>query len=171
MTFSVRPTTRHDIAALPAIEHAAGQRFTQIPELAWLAAGPVISVGQHQQAASAGMSWVVLAGDCPVGFLLAEAQDASLFIVEISLHRAWQGQGLGRRLIDFVATVAKERGFTSLTLTTFRQVSWNAPWYARMGFEILPEAALTAALRQKRQEESAHGLAYESRCAMRLMLD
>ena len=117
------------------------------------------------------MSWVVLAGDCPVGFLLAEAQDDSLFITEISLHLAWQGQGLGRRLIDFVATVAKERGFTSLTLTTFRQVSWNAPWYAQMGFEILPEAALTAALRQKRQEESAHGLAYESRCAMRLMLD
>ncbi|WP_281549065.1 GNAT family N-acetyltransferase [Kluyvera cryocrescens] len=171
MTFSCRPTTQFDIAALPAIERAAGQRFAQIPELAWLAAGPVISVDQHQQAASAGMSWVVLAGDCPVGFLLAEAQDASLFIVEISLHRAWQGQGLGRRLIDFVATVAKERGFTSLTLTTFRQVSWNAPWYARMGFEILPEAALTAALRQKRQEESAHGLAYESRCAMRLMLD
>ena len=171
MTFSCRPTTQFDFAALPAIERAAGQRFAQIPELAWLAEGPVISVDQHQQAASAGMSWVVLAGDCPVGFLLAEAQDDSLFITEISLHLAWQGQGLGRRLIDFVAAVARERGFISLTLTTFRQVSWNAPWYARMGFEILPEAALTAALRQKRQEESAHGLAYESRCAMRLMLD
>lgn len=171
MTFSCRPTTQFDIAALPAIERAAGQRFAQIPELAWLAEGPVISVDQHQQAASDGLSWVVLAGDCPVGFLLAEAQDDSLFITEISLHLACQGQGLGRRLIDFVAAVARERGFTSLTLTTFRQVSWNAPWYARMGFEILPEAALTAALRQKRQEESAHGLAYESRCAMRLMLD
>ena len=113
----------------------------------------------------------MLAGDCPVGFLLAEAQDDSLFITEISLHLAWQGQGLGRRLIDFVAAVARERGFISLTLTTFRDVAWNAPWYARMGFEILPEATLDAALRQKRNLETAHGFAYESRCAMRLMLD
>lgn len=171
MIFSCRPTSQLDIAALPAIERAAGQRFAQIPELTWLADGPVISVDQHQQAAADGLSWIVQAGDCPVGFLLAEAQGESLFIIEISLHMAWQGQGLGRRLIDFVAAVARERGFTSLTLTTFREVPWNAPWYARIGFEILPEATLDAALRQKRQEESAHGLAYESRCAMRLMLD
>ena len=171
MIFSCRPTSQLDVAALPAIERAAGQRFAQIPELAWLAEGPVISVDQHQQAASDGLSWVVLAGDCPVGFLLAEAQDDSLFITEISLHLAWQGQGLGRRLLAFVVKEARERGFISLTLTTFRDVAWNAPWYARMGFEILPEATLGAALRQKRNLETAHGFAYESRCAMRLMLD
>ena len=171
MIFSCRPTSQLDVAALPAIERAAGQRFAQIPELAWLAEGPVISVDQHQQAASDGLSWVVLAGDCPVGFLLAEAQDDSLFITEISLHLAWQGQGLGRRLLAFVVKEARERGFISLTLTTFRDVAWNAPWYARLGFEILPEATLDAALRQKRNLETAHGFAYESRCAMRLMLD
>jgi N-acetylglutamate synthase-like GNAT family acetyltransferase len=46
----------------------------------------------------------------------------------------------------------------------------NAPWYARMGFEMLPETSLNAALRQKLAQEVAHGMAYESRCAMRLML-
>lgn len=93
-----------------------------------------------------------------------------LFIVELSVHQASQGIGLGRRLLSDVAVEAKARSFTSLTLTTFRDVPWNAPWYARMGFEMLPETSLNAALRQKLAQEVAHGMAYESRCAMRLML-
>ncbi|MFS3513794.1 GNAT family N-acetyltransferase, partial [Citrobacter braakii] len=36
--------------------------------------------------------------------------------------------------------------------------------------EMLPETSLNAALRQKLAQEVAHGMAYESRCAMRLML-
>ena len=35
--FTLRPTRIDDVAALPAIERAAGQRFRDVPELAWLA--------------------------------------------------------------------------------------------------------------------------------------
>ena len=171
MNITLRATTLADTAALPAIERSAGQRFLQIPELAWIADDQIISAAQHQAFAATGLSWLAQADEHPVGFLVAETLDSSLFIAELSLHQEWQGKGIDRRLICYVAEQACEKGYTSLTLTTFRNVPWNAPWYAQMGFEILPEAALTAALRQKRQEESAHGLAYESRCAMRLMLD
>lgn len=170
MTFTFRATTAADTAKLPAIERAAGQRFRQLAELAWIADAPVISVAEHQRYAANAMSWLALADALPVGFVLAEALDDSLFIAEISLHTAWQGQGLGRQLLAYVIEQARERGFSSLSLTTFCDVAWNAPWYARMGFEILPEASLSQALRQKREAETAHGLAYESRCAMRLML-
>lgn len=166
----VRPTTAADIAALPDIERAAGQCFRQIPELSWLAQGPVISARCHQHYLQQEMSWVVEHSGQPRGFLLAEAQDSTLFIVELSVHQASQGIGLGRRLLSDVAVEAKARSFTSLTLTTFRDVPWNAPWYARMGFEMLPETSLNDALRQKLAQEVAHGMAYESRCAMRLML-
>ncbi|MKW16615.1 GNAT family N-acetyltransferase, partial [Salmonella enterica subsp. enterica] len=47
-------------------------------------------------------------------------------------------------------------------------VPWNAPFYRRLGFEMM--TTLTPELRQKREEETAHGLAYGSRCAMRLPL-
>ena len=103
-----------------------------------------------------------------MGFILAEAQPSSLFIVELSVHLDWQGRGLGRRLINRVAEHARPLGLTSLTLTTFRDVPWNAPFYRRLGFEML--TTLTPELRQKREEETAHGLAYGSRCAMRLPL-
>ncbi|HFE3556699.1 TPA: GNAT family N-acetyltransferase [Enterobacter hormaechei] len=168
MNMTIRPTTRDDVTALPAIERAAGQRFRDVPELAWLADGEAISVEDHLGYAARGSSWLALADDRPVGFILTEAHSSSLFIVELSVHQDWQGRGLGRQLIARAAAHARSLGLNSLTLTTFRDVPWNAPFYARLGFEMM--TTLTPELRQKREEEAAHGLAYGSRCAMRLPL-
>ncbi|HDT6534852.1 TPA: GNAT family N-acetyltransferase [Enterobacter cloacae] len=168
LNITVRPTRPGDVTALPAIERAAGQRFRDYPELAWLAEGKVISAEQHLGYAERGLSWLALANDQPVGFILAETHVSSLFIVELSVHLDWQGKGIGRRLIACVADQARKRGLASLTLTTFRDVPWNAPFYARLGFEMI--TTLTPELREKREEETAHGLAYDARCAMRLPL-
>ena len=168
MKITFRPTTAHDVASLPAIERAAGQRFRAWPELAWLADGDVISVEQHRDYVEQGLSWLALANDQPVGFILAEAHSSSLFIVELSVDLDWQGKGIGRQLIARAADHARTLGLASLTLTTFRDVPWNAPFYAKLGFEYVTE--LTPELREKREEEAAHGLAYNSRCAMRLPL-
>ncbi|MBL5943844.1 GNAT family N-acetyltransferase [Enterobacter asburiae] len=168
MNIRIRPTIPHDINALPAIERAAGERFRESPDLARLADGEVISAEQHLEYAERGLSWLALANDKPVGFILAEAHPSSLFIVELSVDLEWQGKGIGRQLIACVADHARKRGLTALTLTTFRDVPWNAPFYARLGFEKM--TTLTPELRQKREEETAHGFAYETRCAMRLPL-
>ena len=168
LNITVRPTRPGDVTALPAIERAAGERFRDYPELAWLAEGDVISAEQHLDYAERGLSWLALANDQPVGFILAELHASSLFIVELSVHLDWQGKGIGRRLIACVADHARKRGLASLTLTTFRDVPWNAPFYARLGFEMI--TTLTPELREKREEETAHGLAYDARCAMRLPL-
>ncbi|MGK8541520.1 GNAT family N-acetyltransferase [Enterobacter cloacae] len=168
LNITVRPTRPGDVTALPAIERAAGERFRDYPELAWLAEGDVISAEQHLDYAERGLSWLALANDQPVGFILAELHVSSLFIVELSVHLDWQGKGIGRRLIACVADQARKRGLASLTLTTFRDVPWNAPFYARLGFEMI--TTLTPELREKREEETAHGLAYDARCAMRLPL-
>lgn len=168
LNITVRPTRPGDVTALPAIERAAGERFRDYPELAWLAEGEVISAEQHLDYAERGLSWLALANDQPVGFILAETHVSSLFIVELSVHLDWQGKGIGRRLIACVADQARKRGLASLTLTTFRDVPWNAPFYARLGFEMI--TTLTPELREKREEETAHGLAYDARCAMRLPL-
>ncbi|EMG9277540.1 GNAT family N-acetyltransferase [Enterobacter cloacae] len=168
LNITVRPTRPGDVTALPAIERAAGERFRDYPELAWLAEGDVISAEQHLDYAERGLSWLALANDQPVGFILAELHVSSLFIVELSVHLDWQGKGIGRRLIACVADQARKRGLASLTLTTFRDVPWNAPFYARLGFEMI--TTLTPELREKREEETAHGLAHDARCAMRLPL-
>lgn len=171
MHIIVRSSLPADAAALPAIERSAGQRFLAVPALAWIADDHIVSAELHREYAAKGMSWLALADNRPVGFLLGEAMGSSLYIAEFSLHLAWQGKGIGRQLIDTVALWAREQGFTSLTLTTFRHVAWNAPLYQHLGFEILEDEALPGALRQKREEETAHGIPFESRCAMRLVLN
>lgn len=170
MMIHCRATTLSDAAALPAIERSAGRRFLDAPELAWIADDAIVTEAQHRTFVEAGMSWLALIDERPVAFLLGEAQGDSLYIAELSVHLDWQGKGIGRHLINVVAQWARERNYRSMTLTTFRHVAWNAPLYVRLGFEILDDMSLPAALRQKREEEAAHGIAYDSRCAMRLRL-
>ena len=167
---TLAPTTRDDIDALPDIERAAARRFATLPALAWIADGPVQDRHQHRACADAGESWVARHNAQPVGFILTRPMDAALFILELSVHPDWQGKGIGRALINTAAESARHRGFHALTLTTFLQVPWNAPFYRSLGFEILEDVALTPELRERREVETAHGLAWASRCAMRLML-
>ena len=78
LNITVRPTRCDEVFALPAIERAAGERFRESPDLAWLADGEVISAEQHLEYAERGLSWLALANDQPVGFILAEAHPSSL---------------------------------------------------------------------------------------------
>lgn len=167
---TLAPTARDDIDALPDVERAAARRFATRPELAWIADAPVQDRHQHRACADAGQSWVARDGDQPVGFILTLPMDTSLFILELSVHPDWQGNGIGTALLSTVAEAARARGHQALTLTTFLQVPWNAPFYAGLGFELLEDAALTPELREKREAETAHGLAWTSRCAMRLLI-
>jgi hypothetical protein len=54
-----------------------------------------------------------------------------------------------------------------VTLTTFRDIPWNAPFYARLGFHELTDCELTPALQARVVEEAAHGLPTEMRVVMR----
>ena len=79
-------------------------------------------------------------------------------------------QGLGRRLIAIVADWARARGATALTLTTFDDVPWNGPYYARLGFRTLDLATLSPGLQAVRQSEAEAGLPMAHRICMQLDL-
>jgi hypothetical protein len=69
---------------------------------------------------------------------------------------------LVRAVCDWAATQS-----LPVTLTTFRDIPWNAPFYARLGFRELQAEELTPALRARVAEEAAHGLPASLRLAMR----
>ncbi|MBB1198926.1 N-acetyltransferase [Enterobacteriaceae bacterium 89] len=166
-----RPTLPEDSLKLPAIEHSAAQAFLTLADFAWLAQESGIGSEQHQHYIAQNNSWVAVAGNQPVGFILAETLEDSLFIVELSVANEWQNQGIGRRLLALTASAAEQRGLSALMLTTFRTVPWNAPFYQRNGFRMLEDAQLTPGLWQKLESEAAHGLRLETRCAMRRELN
>ena len=63
------------------------------------------------------------------------------------------------------------RGLAAQTLTTFRDVAWNGPYYARLGFTVVPAEALTPGLRELRAAETARGLDRWPRVVMSRPLD
>lgn len=108
--------------------------------------------------------------DVPVGFAYTHTVDDCPHIQELAVLRAWQRRGIGARLIEAIARAARQAGAEAVTLTTFGDVPWNGPYYARLGFRTLSEDELSAALREILAEEKALGLDVTRRIAMRLDL-
>jgi ribosomal protein S18 acetylase RimI-like enzyme len=168
MTLSLRRAQFIDASALPAVERSAAALFRNDPELAWLADAPVTSVEQHQHDIRCALVWLAEAANGSiVGFLSAHIFDTELHIQEVSVSSGFQGQGLGRRLLQTALEHARHSGLTALTLTTFRELPWNELFYRRFGFQTLPFSSLDQRLKAVLEAEIAHGLPGARRCAMR----
>ncbi|MEV3968531.1 GNAT family N-acetyltransferase [Streptomyces sp. NPDC050698] len=166
----IRPATRADLPVLQDIERAAGAPFHDLgmPEIAG-DEPPALDVLERYR--RAGRCWVAVDdGDRPAGYLVADPVDGALHIEQVSVHPRAARRGVGRALLVHAAGHAREEGLTALTLTTFTDVPWNAPYYARLGFCPLAEAALTPGLREIRATEAAHGLDRWPRVCMRAPL-
>ena len=82
-----------------------------------------------------GLLWVAAAGnDDPVGHLTAAEGPNGLLIAQIDVLPAYQGRGFGRALIAAAEEEARRRGLPFIWLRTFRDIPWNAPFYAKLGF-------------------------------------
>jgi ribosomal protein S18 acetylase RimI-like enzyme len=115
-----------------------------------------------------GLVWVAEAGGQLVGFGACEAFADALHLWELAVRHEAQGRGVGRHLIDAAADEARRRELPAMTLSTFRNIPWNAPYYARLGFRMLADHELNDRLIAVLAKETANGLT--ERCAMRLDL-
>ena len=123
------------------------------------------------RSAKAGRLWVACVEDKPVGFALVEIlPNGSAQLEELSVDPAYGRRGIGTALVQHVEQAMAARGHATLTLSTFRAIPWNAPWYERLGYRILTDAQLTPALRTVRQHEAELGLAPAGRVLMRKVL-
>ena len=77
------------------------------------------------------------------------------------------GRGIGRSLMHTVEEWASRCGYRSVTLTTFRDVSWNASYYTKLGYRVLTPARISPGLaRVIKHEATLPGLAEAPRVAM-----
>ena len=129
-----------DLPLLGAIEISAAQRFIGTP-MAFVAGFAPSPRDALVAAMAADSLWVAVADDdVPLGFLFGEAVDGWFHIVELSVGLAAQGRGHGAALVASVTPAAPGLGYDRLSLTTDRDISFNGPWYRRLGFvEIGPE--------------------------------
>ena len=103
----------------------------------------------------------------PVGFALVELLDDAAHLEEIDVHPDHGRRGLGAALVDAVCGWARDAGLPAVTLTTFRDVPWNGPFYARLGFREVAAGRMGPELADLVHEEAEQGLSPERRIAMR----
>lgn len=169
--YTIRKAFIADASAFAAIETSACERFRAIADLAWIADEQPTALEDHLALIDTGTVWVAVDGAGSIcGFLLAERCGDELHICEFAVKRPRQGQGVGTTLMRAAIDDARVTGMKALTLTTFRGLSWNEPFYHHLGFATLEAVALDDRLRTVFAREVSIGLPMERRCAMRLIL-
>lgn len=167
MTVIIRPATPADAAKLQEIERLAGERFREVG-LTWVAEDEPPSLETLATYANAGRCWIADDNGTPCGYLLVNEVDEYAHIEQVSVRPDYQGQGIGRALINQAEAWAIDNGRVALTLTTFTDVPWNRPLYEHLGFRVLSADELGPGLTFIRdQEEAAHGLDPATRVVMR----
>jgi GNAT superfamily N-acetyltransferase len=156
-----------DVKWLPAIELAAARLLAgHAPESVL---NETTSLEELTAAQRDCRLWVALSDDdAPVGFAHVEILETGVaHLEEIDVHPEHGRRGLGTRLVLAICAWALTAGYRSVTLSTFRDVPWNMPFYAQLGFEVVPEDDLSAALRAVVRDETGRGLDPTSRVVMR----
>lgn len=164
LTMAVRPARVTDLPHLPAIEVAAGEAFREIDMVAVADDAPP-PVTAFEERLLAGMLWVA-GEDPPRAYLAGDVVDGIGHVLQVSVDPSAAGQGVGAGLLDHFSRWAAERRISRLTLTTFSQVPWNAPYYTRLGWRVLPTEQWGPGLRQIRAHEAELGLDAWPRCVM-----
>ncbi len=144
----VRLAEPADLALLPEIDERAETLFRvaglELPDLPF----PAEEL--------AGAEAVFVVGRPAVGFLWIDEVDGLAHVGELAVLPSRMRSGLGSALLDTACAWARDAGYPAITLTTYADVAWNGPFYARRGFVVLD--ALTPELTALRDRERAAGL-------------
>lgn len=160
----IRPARPAEIERVRDIERCSASRFLGT-ELAWLADDePTDAQTLSSRIAQGGLLVAAEAGE-PVAFVMFREVEGCAYVEQIDVLPTHAGRAIGASLLDAVSATARERSLEAITLSTFRDVPFNAPYYRRLGFGEVP--VLTPAMRLIRQEHKARGLDETARLFMR----
>jgi GNAT superfamily N-acetyltransferase len=166
----VRLARQGDVPLLPAIEVAAFALYAPYAVALGFRADETphpSALDVLYAARQAGRLWVAVdANDAPVGFAFVRELDGAAHLEELDVLPAHGCRGLGSALVEAVCAWAAAR-YPAVTLATFRDVPWNAPFYARRGFREVPAGELSPGLRDLVEVERSRGLRTDLRVVMR----
>jgi hypothetical protein len=129
--------------------------------------GPFVNEETEDHFAQAAL--VLVVNDQPEGFVAVELVDGIPHIWQLSVDPEHGRQGLGGALVEAACDWARSEGFDAITLTTYRDVPWNGPFFESFGFSVI--GTLTPELTEIRKHEREIGDDdFAARVAMRLEL-
>lgn len=169
--WSVRLAHPGDAEAFAEVEEDAARILHDEPSLAQVTIPPARSPAEYRAIIAQRQSLASMSDGRIIGFAAARPVGRELHLHELSVARAYQRNGIGGTLLRALQIDARNAGFASITLHTFRDIAWNAPFYAAYGFAEItnladhprPSAGQNAAVEE--------GLPRAMRCAMVCFLD
>lgn len=169
MTARIRDAVAADIPRLAPIEASGEPLFAAVGHPEFVGAGTV-SDEYAAQAVAERRIRVAELDDHVVGWLLTSRLDGELLLSQLSVELAHGRRGIGTALLVDCIERARAAAEPSLLLDTQADVPWNAPWYARHGFQPVPREGWTAGLEARARAEESEGFDWATRVYMRLPL-
>lgn len=164
--WSLRLARVEDAADWPEIERAAGNLFRSDPDLDHLDFDETWEASELIPLIRKGHCLTAFMKERPIGFLANQPFGRELHVWEMSVHPDGQRMGIGSGLMRACLIDARNAGFKAVTLTTFRDIAWNGPFYARLGFEEVVALDAHPRLAGELANEVEDGLPAHRRCAM-----
>lgn len=169
---SIRTAQTSDVAAIEHIETAADLLFIEAfdperwppatPGAARLEQGGFLLVGELSPGEVVGFAHVIEAQDDEHGSIA--------HLEQVSVLPELGKRGYGRALVEAAMREARERGHYEITLRTYAELPWNAPFYRRIGFiESEPHGTFLEGLIAAEQAEGLEH--YGRRVQMTVPLD
>lgn len=166
--FIIRRPRTSDIALLADVERSAAQLYRST-DFESLADGATLDPYVLVTLANAGYLWLAADRyDHPIGFLGGNYLNGHFHVIELAVAKSYQGRGIGSALVSTMVQQVRLEGYRSITLTTFKDLPWAGPWYARMGFAEVKAQEMGKDFEKLVESEAQHGLDPKRRTLMRL---
>jgi predicted N-acetyltransferase YhbS len=168
--YQIRSARPEELRLLSQIEQSAARLFLDTPYSFLVDADP-LPLAVLQQQFQAGRIWVAVdSHQRVVGYAIACEVEDTLYLQQIDVAPEHGRKGIGSALVATVCDRAKQQAYAIVSLSTFRDIPWNAPFYAKLGFRPVDETKLTLGFQQIRLKELAAGLPISDRVIMQCVL-
>lgn len=142
--YAIRPARGNEVAELQQIDLASATLFIGHELIDFGPSGvptEPIPEPRLRKGFGDGLIWVAVDDleDLVVGFILCSDRGDDLYIDQLSVLPNHGRQGLGGRLVRRGLQEAVARSHKRVSLSTFRKVPWNGPFYKRLGFREVPD--------------------------------
>lgn len=166
--FTIRPAREDDLPALGHIERQSRSVLYGMAGLGKVADLPPTAIDRLRR----GACFVACNyAQTPLGFALAGRLDTDALLECLAILPEFSGGGLGRALIEEIRCWAHQTGGRGVLINTYRDIPWDAPFYARLGFVEVPHRQWSGAMHRLQREANALGHDPSRRLWMRLALD
>ena len=169
--FAIRLARPEDAAGFHEAEEDAATLLREEPSLAGISVPPSESAEHYSKLIAKGHCLAAVEDERLVGFAAASRAGRELHLHELSVRRDSQQKGIGSTLLRALAIDARNCDLRAITLDTYRDILWNAPFYARHGFVELENLEGRGHLAESLEAAVAFGLPRDRRIAMIRFLD